>query len=585
MNIIQIEISRFRSINNTLKLDVSDNNFSTFVGENNVGKTNVLRALNLFFNPELFDRIHDVPYFKWATGGAAVYPRIGIKLLNLNEGTKEIYSIFADFNPKSDEIYSGKKKVGNTAQTAIEQAEISKILDSFEILFLEGISENIKTFTHQTMKQVFNLEFTGVNFSGKRKEIKESYDKYIQLQEEHLEKLSNAIKPEFQKYNSEWVPEFRINKGLNEFLDYLDKDIYLSVNDGSEYEIDTKGSGVQRISAIILCYEVLKKLSRRNKNFVLLIDEPDAFLHEGMQKKLYKIMKDTANNGVQTFITTHSNQFIDTLKFKNVHLISQTNESRFVTRKNKNFVFKNTILINTNEQTGLDLLYKHLGMSEHNELHDRYLIVEGRTDLTYLHFMILYFDMNYPFIVSAESASKIKNELQIINNLASKSDKKPSVICLFDNDAQGRAESTRINKAKYGEIRIKIEVIKNALNEGGNTFNNTIEDLLPPEVILYLSNLLLDEEGLSKIDEVDFEEAYTNVEHRKNGVLNLLQYLNMSSNPNDFNNFDFKSQKLKALMANKFKGNEIEVSKLFKKTTKKKKIKNELVRILTIGGN
>ena len=59
MKIRKIKISNFRSI---VKLNIKidkKNNFICFCGPNNVGKTNILNALNLFFDkkkePQFFD--------------------------------------------------------------------------------------------------------------------------------------------------------------------------------------------------------------------------------------------------------------------------------------------------------------------------------------------------------------------------------------------------------------------------------------------------------------------------------------------------------------------------------------------------
>lgn len=46
----QIDIRKFRSINGLTKIKTNDLNI--FVGQNDQGKSNVLRALNLFFNNE-----------------------------------------------------------------------------------------------------------------------------------------------------------------------------------------------------------------------------------------------------------------------------------------------------------------------------------------------------------------------------------------------------------------------------------------------------------------------------------------------------------------------------------------------------
>ncbi len=56
IKIAKVKIERFRSINN-LEMDISaDNNLIAICGKNNVGKTNSLRAINIFFNPDRWER-------------------------------------------------------------------------------------------------------------------------------------------------------------------------------------------------------------------------------------------------------------------------------------------------------------------------------------------------------------------------------------------------------------------------------------------------------------------------------------------------------------------------------------------------
>ena len=64
IKIENIQIKRYRSINDlTLSIDESYN-ITTICGQNNVGKTNVLRAISLFFNKTQFIFKEDVPEFK-----------------------------------------------------------------------------------------------------------------------------------------------------------------------------------------------------------------------------------------------------------------------------------------------------------------------------------------------------------------------------------------------------------------------------------------------------------------------------------------------------------------------------------------
>lgn len=73
--------------------------------------------------------------------------------------------------------------------------------------------------------------------------------------------------------------------------------------------VSNKGSGLQRLAIILLNIELIKRISPRKKSsYILCIDEPDIFLHSGLQKKLYQFILDS---GFQTIYTTHSEHFID----------------------------------------------------------------------------------------------------------------------------------------------------------------------------------------------------------------------------------------------------------------------------------
>lgn len=76
IRIVNCNISRYRSIL-SMTMDISrDLNLIALCGQNNVGKTNTLRAINLFFNPETYAPEIDMPKIKHATGGQSIHPKI-----------------------------------------------------------------------------------------------------------------------------------------------------------------------------------------------------------------------------------------------------------------------------------------------------------------------------------------------------------------------------------------------------------------------------------------------------------------------------------------------------------------------------
>ena len=125
LKINNIEINSFRSILN-LKLDLEmESNLVSICGENNVGKTNTLRAINLFFNPDEYDFLSDRPTLKQAQGGSRIDPKIIIgKFLALIK--KHVMHITTD---DLRNYLSNHQQVNNCSKTNIDN--IRRILSSF----------------------------------------------------------------------------------------------------------------------------------------------------------------------------------------------------------------------------------------------------------------------------------------------------------------------------------------------------------------------------------------------------------------------------------------------------------------------
>ena len=120
----EFTINNYRSILN-LKIKPSEDNFLTICGINNVGKTNFLRALNLFFNPfkENFSVHDDVPYhIVEATRGSGYKITLTAKIEEVETG--KIYSIKQVFSE-----LKGEKTInisGNKENIPLSKDEIFK---------------------------------------------------------------------------------------------------------------------------------------------------------------------------------------------------------------------------------------------------------------------------------------------------------------------------------------------------------------------------------------------------------------------------------------------------------------------------
>lgn len=133
-------IRRFRSI---LSLDAEldkDNNLIVVCGQNNVGKTNLLRAIHLFFDSEIYQPEEDVPQIKIATGGQSVYPKITVVFFDSEKDAT--YSITRDYkyDTLSDKHLTGFNLPKRGKKQILDTNAIKNFLDKVVFIYVDSIN-------------------------------------------------------------------------------------------------------------------------------------------------------------------------------------------------------------------------------------------------------------------------------------------------------------------------------------------------------------------------------------------------------------------------------------------------------------
>ena len=177
LKIKEIRIERFRSIMSmVLPIDPSYNQIA-FCGKNNVGKTNTLRAINLFFHPESYQMSEDMPKFKVATGGASIHPKITICFVDEIQNIS--YTIVRDLSRMDEnEGLSGKK-----GKTSLSSEEINKLLKSCEFIYIESVNVFMPSLIEKLTDDIIDVKYGNSrfsNFSTLKGTLKKAYDAYIE---------------------------------------------------------------------------------------------------------------------------------------------------------------------------------------------------------------------------------------------------------------------------------------------------------------------------------------------------------------------------------------------------------------------
>lgn len=156
--------------------------------------------------------------------------------------------------------------------------------------------------------------------------------------------------------------------------------IHVSIGKTKDIAIYDLGDGIQSI--IILTFPLFKN---QGKKLLVFIEEPELFLHPGMQRILVETFLDKRFDGFQYFIATHSNHLLDLT----LDLEEEAQISIFTCKKDSNedkkFIIEN---VSSSDNSPLKLL----GVRNSSIFLSNCTIwVEGITDRLYLrHYLKLY---------------------------------------------------------------------------------------------------------------------------------------------------------------------------------------------------
>lgn len=562
MKILSINISNYRSIRG-IKIDVDEKtNFSCFCGANNVGKTNILNALCLFFGTSEYNPEKDCPNHKfYGTRGGHYQPKITIIFF---DWTNKIH-ITKDWNLTSEQRQKselGYKITWKQGKSTIEQKECLKMIEKINFFYLPSINISFPDAIKYIMdSDIMEMEMSKTRMSGKKKEMKTSIEGVLDGLKWILNSLGENISPLLEKYKEWWGVAFDLPKEVNTFRDLIIGEIEFYIQDKSNSKaIDAKWSWLQRLCHILMFFRITEKLNDQKQTTILCIDEPDVYLHSGLQKKLLEDIKRITERN-QIFITTHSAIFIDTVTLKNVFLLDQKIEEKEYQRakrvsEDKKYNAVETLIVDLNEENWITILKKYLGIDDgDNLLFDKYnILVEGEEDKIYFSKLMQHFWINVPRIIACGWADNVRKYLEFYESIID-TDKKINFLVVLDNDQKWRDVYRNIKAENFTNIEVekKLTIAYSGFNpdidQNGNSSSNIeVEDFIKPKIICYLGNKILKQKKFAEFSKNDIDTLCKNINKpafRNSGILSSMENKKNELNPENGQNIQMDGQAFK----------------------------------------
>lgn len=497
-------IKRFRSLMN-VEIKVVNGQPITICGENNIGKTNVLEALNIFFNhiedTELYDVTTDIPHHIYYGRGGELQNTELTGKFSIN--VTEIITVKAKF--KKDQTIEYKISSSDKTKTIPQTEKAFKdIVKHFKYFYVKSNNVDIPSLVSELFASDGLLKLDKKR--AKQQKPLETLKQFQAQAQAALNDIQKELNQQLQELNilSSLDSNSAIKITFAEFdklRDVVSRMTQVTIDDGNDHSISSKGSGAQRTALLTLMNYIA---SNANKKVIWGLDEPEIFLQPKAQKQLFRAVKKIAREKEQTVVmTTHSQHFIDLNNLEYTYLyVCDVNEKNYVRKKDRSFFEKSTHAQPfSSESAKAKGIREHLGIENNDgwNLLPYNIIVEGETDKKYLEALFEHNEMIAPNIIWSGSASKISGSVQFYNNLAIDLDFKPQIKIILDNDEAGRVEyknlENSIKKNRFSNLSIELLVYPKedgtVWDKKSKNFDWEVEDFLPNELMFDSVNKIL----------------------------------------------------------------------------------------------
>jgi len=427
MRLKQVEIKNFLSIR---ELGLTFDNTTVLVGPNNHGKTNILRALDFFFNG-----CQRKPWEQLVTKGVqdnievqAAFSDVARFVPLLSARHQEAFS--GKISPDDTIVLTRRMLVGKLDTEDLKFVEqegqssevpggkdssLAPILPRFELiptnLMLGDVSKIQKT--NYLGKMLFDiLDKSSVDrtdgFSSHWNAIRELLNSHGQDSPlGGLGELEGQIAENLQR-------EFPECNGVSivatlPSLQELTKGFTMSIDDGILTNADAKGDGVQRalVFSILRTYQELQTRSKTNPDavapvvpIIFAIDEAELHLHPKAQRDLAETLQKIGIGGDQVVLTTHSFILAQKRKGQKVNAIEKNNSG--------------TSLCTGSKKEVIELLGV---MPSDVDLPDNIVIVEGLSDKIFLDKILQLLGLGQIAVHYAEGDAKVIGAGEALNQM------------------------------------------------------------------------------------------------------------------------------------------------------------------------
>ncbi|MGF2614607.1 AAA family ATPase [Rossellomorea vietnamensis] len=328
MRLTNFSVTNYKVFKRTFTIDFSKDSIAILTGRNNTGKSTILEAINCFFQKET--KAKTIPNDCFSEKGQKIV------LKAVFESGEEKITIIKKYKEESAPSFYDENNVeirnNHNLKESLEEILNNKPFYITPSMLPDDINDLIQNIYSEIIKSdLQKLEsFNGDpeeekemhQLSQEYSQIKKSYPEFIRKLKLSTDKLlaevSNSVSDDLRVLFSNEHLSLNVVGGESEgfsstdILKSTNSSVHIDNSKQSKMPLANQGTGLQRMSLIYLIQNMIEKklMGENDDNKLLLIDEPEAFLHpeavRALSRSLYKI-----GAKMPLMISTHSPILID----------------------------------------------------------------------------------------------------------------------------------------------------------------------------------------------------------------------------------------------------------------------------------
>lgn len=325
-----MEIENYRSIKEKIRIDFPENTPVILVGENNAGKSNIIRALDLILGETWPSKHHPEDHEFWGrvSKDKAITIQIGLDGVTKNSTpqSQAVTSILWHFyNREMDPEYRAFIQGGG-------EIGVNELIRDQVTVISVGANRNLPYQLSYSSKNTFLSKLSKkfheslVKEDDRKKRLGEAFAELMEIFNEvgEFSEFQNQLKQDFQEMVSGMTHQLDIDFSAYDPRNYFHS-LKVMPKEGSETRtFEELGTGEEQLLAFSFAHSYAKTF---HGGVILVIEEPEAHLHPLAQQWLAKRIRKMAEDGVQVIITTHNPYFVDVMDLPGLAIITKTDDA------------------------------------------------------------------------------------------------------------------------------------------------------------------------------------------------------------------------------------------------------------------